>query len=102
VRCAGRTWTYSAGSSAWSAPWDELDGPVAPKTRKGRRSIPIAVVLREHLVARRLRTGGQGLVFGKGERPFRPDEAQGRADTAWEAAGLPRITYHEARHTFAS
>jgi integrase len=27
---------------------------------------------------------------------------QERADAAWEAAGLDRITLHEARHTYAS
>ena len=27
---------------------------------------------------------------------------QARADKAWEAAGLARVTLHEARHTYAS
>ena len=27
---------------------------------------------------------------------------QARADTAWERAGLARVTLHEARHTYAS
>jgi integrase len=83
--------------------WDAVEGPVEPKTRTGRRTVPVASVLREHLVARRLRSGGRGLVFGRdGVHAFRPDKAQKRADAAWEAAGLARITLHEARHTFAS
>jgi integrase len=41
-------------------------------------------------------------VFGDGETAFRPDKAQDRADAAWKAAGLDRITFHTARHTFAS
>jgi integrase len=82
--------------------WDEIEGPVSPKSRTGRRVVPIAGVLREHLVARRLLTGGHGLVFGNGEQAFRPDRVQARADGAWATARLKRITFHVARHSFAS
>jgi integrase len=82
--------------------WDELEGPIEPKSRKGRRTVPVADRLREQLVPYKLRSGGRGLVFGTGERAFRPDKAQARADAAWKAAGLARITLHEARHSFAS
>jgi integrase len=82
--------------------WDEIEGPIAPKSRKGRRAVPIADALREHLVARKLRSGGTGLAFGDGDTAFRPDKAQARADASWKAAGLGRITFHAARHTFAS
>jgi integrase len=42
-------------------------------------------------------------VFGLApSRPFRPDRLQERADTAWKAAGLNRVTLHDCRHTFAS
>ena len=34
--------------------------------------------------------------------PFCHKGLQRRADRAWEAAGLDRITLHECRHTFAS
>jgi integrase len=82
--------------------WDNVEGPIAPKTAKGKRTVPIADVLREHLIAHRLRTGGRGLVFGNGDRPPRLDAAQVRADEAWTTAGLSRVTPHDCRHTFAS
>ena len=34
--------------------------------------------------------------------PFRPVSATRRANDQFEAAGLPRMTLHEARHCFAS
>ncbi len=37
-----------------------------------------------------------------GASPFDPSKLTKRADRAWEAAGLERITLHECRHTFAS
>jgi integrase len=66
--------------------------------------VPIPSALREHLVAHRLRQPpGIDLVFGAGRgRPFRSETASTRADRAWEAAGLARITLHECRHTYAS
>jgi len=82
--------------------WDAVEGPVGPKSQKGRRRVPIATDLRDYLVALKLRTGGQGLVFGEGERPFRPDQVRLRAEAAWKEAALQRITLHECRHTFAS
>jgi integrase len=82
--------------------WDEVEGPITPKSSKSRRVVPIAEVLREHLVARKLRSGGHGLVFGETDRAFRPDRAQDRADAAWATAGQKRVTFHECRHAFAS
>jgi integrase len=84
--------------------WDMVDGVIDPKTAQGRRSVPIAKVLRGHLAEHRLRSGrSTGLVFGESEtRPFRPDLVRLRANAAWEVAGLRRITLHECRHTFAS
>lgn len=94
---------------------------VAPKSRAGRRTVPVARVLREHLVRRRMRAGrAEGLVFGaSSERPFTPSNVRRRAHTAWRRsremqakalgvlpahprAGFEPITLHEARHTFAS
>ena len=54
--------------------WDVKTGPIEPKSRVGRRTVPIASVLREYLIARQLRSGRRdGLVFGATEtRPFTP------------------------------
>jgi len=37
--------------------WDVKAGPIEPKSHAGRRSVPIAGVLREHLIAYQLRSG---------------------------------------------
>jgi integrase len=87
---------------------------VAPKTRAGRRTVPIASVLRGLLIEHRLATGRrEGLVFGATVgQPFTPSNATRRASTAWRAANEARrvleleplqpISLHECRHTFAS
>jgi integrase len=77
---------------------------VAPKSRAGVRRVPIASVLREVLIAHRLRSGrAAGLVFGRDRVvPFDDRAMKVRADRAWRAAGLAPIGLHECRHTFAS
>jgi integrase len=68
------------------------------------RRVPIASMLREVLIAHRLRSGrASGLVFGRdGAVPFDDRAVKVRADEAWRAAGLVTIGLHECRHTFAS
>ena len=75
-----------------------------PKSRAGRRSVPIVAALRDLLVEHRLVTRrGTGLVFGSIEtQPFTPTAVRKRALTAWRRAGLDPIGLHECRHTFAS
>jgi integrase len=77
---------------------------VEPKSKKGRRSVPIPSVLRAFLLEHQMRQGRrEGLVFGRdAEHPFTSSNVWRRAHTAWERAGLEPITLHEARHTFAS
>lgn len=61
--------------------------------------------MRAHLLDQQLRSGraGDELAFGRTPAdPLRPDRYQRRADEAWKAAGLNRITPHECRHTYAS
>jgi integrase len=84
--------------------WDMVEGPIAPKTALGRRTVPIASVLRFHLAAHRLRCAWpDGLVFGQSEsRPFYPEGVGRRAQSLWKRAKLAPITLHECRHTFAS
>ena len=75
------------------------------KSNAGRRRVPIASTLRDHLADRLLRVDREGrqLLFGPdGERPFVPEGVQRPADAAWKKAGLDRITFHECRHSFAA
>jgi integrase len=83
--------------------WDYKEGEIATKSGKERR-VPIAVVLRDHLDEHLLSLGWhEGLVFGvRSASPFAGTPLTERADRAWKAAKLARITLHECRHTFAS
>jgi integrase len=60
--------------------------------------VPVAAVLRDHL--------DQHLLDHDGERVFASptwiETAAERARDVWQAAALPTITLHVARHTFAS
>ena len=84
--------------------WDAKEGAVEPKSGAGRRTVPMPAVLRDALLAHRARSAwAEGLVFGRTPgAAFTTKAAQTRADRAWLAAGLQRITFHEARHTYAS
>ncbi|HET7128644.1 MAG TPA: site-specific integrase [Gaiellaceae bacterium] len=83
--------------------WDPHVGVIEPKSRAGRRAVPIVAALRPHLAARKLRRPGSGSFFlGDHERPFNRNALVNRANRAWEHAGLSPIGLHECRHTFAS
>lgn len=84
--------------------WDVREGyDVGPKSAVGRRKVPIASELKALLAAHRLAGRTTGLVFGEsGTRAATPTAIRERADAAWKAAKLERITLHEARHTYAS
>jgi integrase len=85
--------------------WDDKVGPVAPKSRAGRRRVPLAKPLRAHLAAHRLRSSGvqEDLVFGRsGGRAIHTDALVRRARTAWRKHGLAPIGLHECRHTYAA
>ena len=84
--------------------WDKQEGVIEPKSRAGRRTVPIVGALRDILLEHKARQGrGEGLVFGStAETPFQPSNVWRRARTAWKRAGLEPIGLHEARHTFAS
>jgi integrase len=52
--------------------WDQYEGPIAPKSKAGVRTVPILAVLRDHLDARSLGTGSN-LAFGRRpDEPFNP------------------------------
>ena len=77
---------------------------IEPKSRAGRRTVPIVGALRDVLVEHKARERREtGLVFGStAEMPFQPSNVWRRAHTSWKQAGLNPIGLHEARHTFAS
>jgi len=75
---------------------------IEPKSRAGRRRVPIAAVLRDVLVEHKMRVNGE-LVLGRADgSPFDPEPVPARAVRAWGHVSLKQITLHEARHTFAS
>ncbi|HEV2773895.1 MAG TPA: tyrosine-type recombinase/integrase [Thermoleophilaceae bacterium] len=85
--------------------WDRVVGPIAPKSRTGRRRVPLSATLRRHLAEHRLRQGrgGDGLCFGSvPERAFDPPTVSARARAAWQRADLEPISLHECRHTYAA
>ncbi|MGI9021538.1 MAG: tyrosine-type recombinase/integrase [Solirubrobacterales bacterium] len=85
--------------------WDQEAGEIEPKSATSVRTVPLLAVLRDHIDQHLLRSGRRGndLAFGRtGSAPFVPTTLMGRADRAWRAAGLKRITLHPARHTYAS
>ena len=85
--------------------WDPYEGEIKLKSRAGRRKVPISEALRPFLVKQLAATGRTATdrLFGStASRPFAGEKLSERADEAWKAAGLNRITLHECRHTFAS
>jgi integrase len=87
--------------------WDVKEGEQETKGRE-RRKVPLIPALKAMLAEHQMQSGRRGsdLVFGAtATRPFEPSGKSGlsaRADKAWKAAGLNRITLHECRHSFAS
>ena len=79
---------------------------VEPKSRSGRRRVPIAAVLRGHLRALAIasrRSDPAALVFGdRAETPFHYGAMMIRVKESWATAELEPIGLHAARHTAAS
>jgi integrase len=84
--------------------WDTKVGRVSPKSRAGKRLVPIPSVLRAHLIAHRaLMAETSGLAFGRSPtKPFSDSALRARAKRVWVNAGMSPIGFHEARHTYAS
>lgn len=85
--------------------WDDKQGPIDGKTHAARRTVPIAGILRDHLLDHRLRNLAEpnALVFATAAgQPFEPSTVNRRAQAAWNTARLRPIRLHECRHTFAS
>jgi integrase len=79
--------------------WDAVEGEVSPKSRQGKRRVPIPAVLRDHLDQHILVETRDRQIFGTFAQIV---AANGRARKCWTEAGFEPITLHAARHTFAS
>lgn len=81
--------------------WDTVEGEIAPNSRQGRRGVPVAAIVREHLdqhlIARA--DDGDAPAFGSPRWIGRTND---RARERCRDRGLPEITLHSARHVFAS
>jgi integrase len=85
--------------------WDRVTGLIEPKSRSGKRRVPLTATLRTILLEHRLRQGhaGHGLAFGKTPtQPFSIWTVAHDAKTSWHQAGLKPIVLHECRHTYAA
>jgi integrase len=74
--------------------WDRQAGAIEPKSRSGRRRVPLTAPLRSQLIEHRLRQGhgGEGNVFtNHADRPFSSGWVAECAQAAWERAGLESI-----------
>lgn len=95
--------------------WDDVEGEIEPKSKKGTRTVPIPKILSARLSQYVLSTGrsGDDLIFGRtAADPFVPGPLSERAEKAWEAENAKRalqgkkllqpILLHECRHTYVS
>jgi integrase len=79
--------------------WDAVEGEIAPKSRQGRRNVPIPGALRDYLSEHAQASEQDGRVFGSDRQVRRwAEDAGGK----WLEAKLPRLTLHDARHSYAS
>jgi integrase len=77
--------------------WDDKAGVIEPKSKAGRRHVPLPATLRTILDKHMERTGrsGDDLIFGRtATEPFTPSHIRRKADAAF---GL-----HELRHSYSS
>ncbi len=85
--------------------WDDREGPIEPKSRAGRRRVPLAKPLPSLLAAHKLQSTDkeEELVFGPGGgRAIDTLKLARRARPIWRRAGLDPIGLHECRHTYAA
>jgi integrase len=101
--------------------WDEKEGPVAPKSRAGRRTVFVLDALKPYVEPLLDGRATDDLVFGSGaEGAFDARAVARKAERAWNGidkarkdvakepgnedawAPLERFTPHEARHSFST
>jgi integrase len=97
------------------AGWDGKEGEIAPKSKRGKRTVPIPAILRPYLVDHLTLTArrGRDFVFGTtAATVFEPKNIWRKAEKAWEKENEKRgeaeekllnpILLHECRHTFVT
>lgn len=106
VNLAGRTLTVTHSLARLPSPGGTRFVLDEPKTSRSRRTVPLTApalaVLRAH---RKASLGGNahGLVFARPDgRPIDGTQLTHAFQAALEAAGLPRMTWHDLRHGFVS
>jgi integrase len=81
------------------------DGEFGPTKGKKRRFVPMAEPVAQALARRCADLSPEGLVFGDPETglPLSRHRVTGtRFEAACRRAGVPRVTFHELRHTFGT
>jgi integrase len=82
---------YDRGVLCVEQSWDRVVGPIAPKSRAGRRAVPMSMLVRRELRELQLRSGRRGdeLVFGRTpEWAFAPQTLHRHSKQAWRGGGL--------------
>src|SRR5215207_582528 len=77
--------------------WDQCEGEIAPKSKQGRRRVPIPAVLRDHLAAYLAASAAESGRLFVGAR-----DSYDRGREAAEAARVEPPTLHACRHGYAS
>lgn len=78
-----------------------VEGP--PKSRRSQRALPLDPITVELLQTLRQRAEGDGVVFvDRQGQPLRPAWVSARFQELVEQTGLPRIRFHDLRHTSAT
>jgi integrase len=76
--------------------WDQCEGEITPKSKQGKRKVPIPAVLRDRLTDYLIDGPQSGRIF-LGVR-----DAYDRGRAAAVAAGVTPFTLHDCRHGYAS
>lgn len=93
---------FAGGIIRVEASWDAKEGETEPKSRAGKRNVPLLEPLRE--IFGQLSPGGpEALVFpNSAGKPFNAQTLYKRTDRELAGLGLPRVRLHACRHSFAS
>ena len=79
--------------------WDKYEGFIAPKSKAGKRTIPVCEHLRMHLEQRKRRPA---FFLGSPERPFDTPRSTRGLRRRGKRQGSSPIGLHECRHSFST